>query len=89
MPTKKQVQAELTELTQTIQDTITLIQNLIETPNTNTIVQLNWNLGWHKGIYHTEIIEDFYYDTQALNLAHKILKDILEAQETPDTDKAD
>ena len=86
MPTKKQVQASLDELTETIQATITLIEQLIDKPDPNTIRQLQWNLGWHQGIYHTEITEDPYYETQALNLAQKILKDILEATTT---DKAD
>ena len=78
MPTKKQIQTELEELRETIKDTTTLIENLIQTPDSNTIRQLQWNLGWHNGIYHTEIIEDPEYDTQALTLAHKILKQLTE-----------
>ncbi len=78
MPTKKQIQTELEELQENIKDTITLIQNLIDEPNPDTIRQLQWNLGWHNEIYHTEIIEDPHYDTQALHLAHKILKQLTE-----------
>ncbi|GAG43331.1 unnamed protein product [marine sediment metagenome] len=81
VPTKKQIQQELQELTQTIHDTITLIQTLIDQPNPNTVRQLDWNLGWHRGIYHTEIIEDPHYDPQALNLAAKVLRQILEPQQ--------
>ena len=61
MPTKKQIQAQLDELTQTIRDTITLIQNLVDQPDPNTIRHLDWNLGWHRGIYHLDIIEDPHY----------------------------
>ena len=85
MPTKKQLQAELDELRETIHDTITLIQNLIGTPDPNTVRQLDWNLGWHNGIYHTEILEDPHYDTQALHLATKILQDILDTTTTNKT----
>ena len=81
MPTKKQIQQQLDELTETIQDTITLINQLIDHPDPNTIRQLQWNLGWHQGIYHTEIIEDPHYDTQALNLAAKVLQQVLDAQQ--------
>lgn len=80
MTTKKQLQQELTELKQTIQDTITLLQNLIDKPDPNTIRQLDWNLGWHNGIYHLEIIEDPTYDTQALTLTIKVLQGILDTQ---------
>jgi len=83
MTTKKQLQAELRELKQTIQDTLILLQNLTEKPDYTIIRQLDWNLGWHNGIYHLEIIEDPTYDTQALNLATKILQGILETQEKP------
>lgn len=78
MPTKKQIQQELEELKQTITDTITLIQTLQEKPDYTTIRQLNWHLGWHQGIYHTEILEDPHYDTQALHLTQKILKQLTE-----------
>jgi len=80
MPTKKQLETELQELKETIQQTITLLTQLQEKPDYTTIRQLDWNLGWHKGIYHTEIIEDPYYDTQALNLAHKILTQLLQEE---------
>jgi len=80
VPTKKQLQAELDELKDTINATATLLQQLIDKPDYTTIRQLDWNLGWHKGIYHTEIIEDPYYDTQALNLAHKILTQLLQEE---------
>ena len=81
MPTKKQLEAELNELKDTINATATLLQQLIDKPDYTTIRQLDWNLGWHRGIYHLEIIEDPEYDTQALNLAAKILRQILEPQE--------
>ena len=88
MPSKKQIQSELTELRETIQDTITLLETLqqqAETPNGidyTTIRQLDWHLGWHNRIYVTEILDDHTLDTQALHLAQKILTQILETQET-------
>jgi len=85
MPTKKQIQTELQELKETIQDTITLLQQQLTKPDYTTIRQLDWNLGWHNGIYHLEIIEDPEYDPQAITLAIKILQGIQE--ETPTTNK--
>ncbi|MCK5600370.1 hypothetical protein KAR91_00770 [Candidatus Pacearchaeota archaeon] len=63
---------------ETIQDTIALLKQLKQQPDYTTIRQLDWNLGWNKGIYHLEIIEDPLYDTQAITLAIKILRNILE-----------
>jgi len=89
MPTKKQLQTQLDELTETIIDTLTLLETLqqqAETPkgiDYTTIRQLDWHLGWHNNIYHLEITEHPHYDTQALNLAAKILRQILETQEPP------
>ena len=71
----------MTELEETIRDTIRLIEELIENIDYNTITQLDWNLGWKDNIYNTTILEDHYYDTQALTLAKKILDQILEPQE--------
>lgn len=79
---------ELEELRETIQDTITLLETLqqqAETPrgiDYHTIRQLHWHLGWHQGIYHTEILEDSYYDHQAITFATKILQEILEPTPT-------
>ena len=87
MTTKKQLQAELQELKQTIQDTTTLLQNLIEKPDYTTIRQLQWHLGWHNGIYHTEIIEDPHYDTQAIAFTIKVLQSIQEEATTTDKTK--
>ena len=66
------------ELIETITDTLNLIQSLQKDLNYNTVNQLGWNLGWHKNIYHTEILEDHYYDKQALTLTEKILQQILD-----------
>ena len=85
MPTKKQLEAELNELKDTINATATLLQQLIDKPDYTTIRQLDWNLGWHRGIYHLEIIEDPEYDTQALNLATKILTQIQEETDKQET----
>ena len=80
MPPKKKEPS----LEETVQDTITLIESLLEKPDYTTIRQLGWNLGWHNNIYHLEIIEDPLYDDQALILAEKILRQILEPpQEEP------
>ena len=66
------------ELVETITDTLNLIQSLQQNIDYNVINQLGWNLGWHKNIYTTEILEDPYYDTQALTLTEKILQQILD-----------
>ena len=85
MPTKKQLQQQLDELKETIRDTLTLLKTLQDKPDYTTIRQLNWHLGWHNGIYHTEILEDPHYDPQALHLATKILQDILDTTTTNKT----
>ena len=72
-PDKKELSLE-----ETVQDTVALLETLIEAPDYTTIRQLDWNLGWHNGIYHLEIIEDPMYDTQALALVVKILRQILD-----------
>ena len=88
MPTKKQLQTQLSELTETIKDTITLLETLQQQAQTpkgidyNTIRQLDWHLGWHNSIYVTEILDDHTLDHQALNLAQKILQDILDTTTT-------
>ena len=85
MPTKKQIQTQLDELKETIQDTLTLLQQQLTKPDYTTIRQLDWHLGWKNGIYNLEIIEDPTYDPQAITLAIKILQGIQE--EPPPTDK--
>ena len=66
------------QLIETIKDTIRLLEEQEQHINTRTIVQLGWNLGWKKGIYYTDILEDHIYDHQAINFAVKLLEDILE-----------
>ena len=66
------------ELIENIRNTIKLLEEQEENIDTRTLVQLGWNLGWHKGIYYTDILEDYLYDAQAINLAIKILEDILD-----------
>ena len=66
---------------ETIQETIALLKQQIPTVDYNLIAQLEWNLGWWNDIYTTEILEDPHYDTQAITLAIKILRDILETHQ--------
>ena len=79
MPTKQQLQNQLTTLQQNIQDTIRLLQ---EETDYTTIRQLGWNLGWHNGIYELYIIEDPTYDPQAITFTTKVLQDLLEPPTT-------
>ena len=67
------------ELIETITDTLNLIQGLRENIDYNVVNQLGWNLGWKDNIYTTEILEDPYYDIQALTLTEKILQQILDS----------
>lgn len=62
----------------TIQETLTLLKQQLTEPDYNLINKRGWNLGWINNIYTAEIIEDSYYDPQAIVLAIKILRDILE-----------
>ena len=69
---------------QTIQETITLLKQQIPDIDYNLINRRGWNLGWHQNIYTAEILEDAYYDLQAITLAIKILTHIQEKhQEKP------
>ena len=70
---------EACTVVETIQRTLTLLLQLEKKMDYNLINQLGWNLGWVNGIYITEILEDHYSDPQAINLAIKVLEDILEA----------
>lgn len=82
MPTKQQLQTELTTLKDNIRDTTRLLTEHLEAPDYTTIRQLGWNLGWHNGIYELYIIEDPTYDEQATEFAVKVLKDLLEPPTT-------
>lgn len=66
---------------QTVQETLNLLEQLRENIDYRTIRQLGWNLGWHENIYYPEILEDHIYDVQAINLAVKVLEDILAAHQ--------
>ena len=78
MPTKKKRVNKHRELVETITDTLNLVQSLQKDLNYTVINQLNWNLGWKDNIYTIEILEDHYYDQQALTLVEKILQQILD-----------
>ena len=66
-------------IVETIQKTLTLLRELEESLDYKLINQLGWNLGWKDNIYYAEILEDNFSDAQAINLAIKVLEDILEA----------
>ena len=76
-------------LAETIQKTLTLLRELEEKLDYKLINQLGWNLGWKDNIYYAEILEDNFSDAQAINLAIKVLEDILEAhpEETEEEQK--
>ena len=63
---------------ETIQEVLTLLKQQLTEPDYNLINRRGWNLGWINNIYTTEILEDGYYDPQAIVLAIKVLQDILE-----------
>ena len=80
MPTKQQLQTQLTTLTDNVKDTIRLLQEHLETPDYTTIRQLGWNLGWHNRLYEPYILEDPELDPQAVTFTIKVLQDLLEEE---------
>jgi len=78
MPTKQQLQEQLTSLTDNIRDTTRLLQEHLTTPDYTTIRQLEWNLGWHNGLYELYILEDPELDNQAVTFTIKVLQALLE-----------
>ena len=80
MPTKQQLQTQLTTLTDNVKDTIRLLQEHLETPDYTTIRQLGWNLGWHNGLYEPHITTEQEFDEQAVTFTIKVLQDLLEEE---------
>ncbi|GAH46471.1 unnamed protein product [marine sediment metagenome] len=79
MPTKAELQNQLEDLQATIRDTITLLQEQIPEPDYTLIRQLHWNRGWAPdGTFTDTILDDPYYDEQALLFTIKVLQNTLD-----------